>query len=59
LRELCPGLPVIVLSGQPEVRRTALAAGADAFVSKADPPEQLLAALRSANRAEVQDGGTL
>ena len=59
LRELCPGLPVIALSGQPEVRRAALSAGANAFVSKADPPERLLAALRSARRAEIQDGGTL
>ena len=58
LRDLCPGLPVIVLSGQPEVRRAALTAGADAFVSKADRPERLLAALRSARRAKVKDGGT-
>lgn len=37
---------VIVLSVRPEAGPEALAAGADAFVSKADPPEQLLAALR-------------
>jgi DNA-binding NarL/FixJ family response regulator len=58
LRELCPGLPVIALSGQPEVRQAALAAGVNAFVSKADPPERLLAALRSARRAKAKDGGT-
>ena len=58
LRKRCPDLPVIVLSGKPEVRRAALAAGADAFVSKADPPEGLLAAIRSAKRAEVKDGRT-
>jgi DNA-binding NarL/FixJ family response regulator len=45
LRELCPGLAVIALSGRPEARRAALDAGADAFVSKGDPPEQLLAAV--------------
>jgi DNA-binding NarL/FixJ family response regulator len=45
VRGLCPRLPIIVLSGRPDVRRAALAAGADAFVSKADPPERLLAAL--------------
>lgn len=45
LRTLCPGLKVIALSGQPEARRAALAAGADAFVSKGDPPEQLLATI--------------
>ncbi|MGD2207169.1 MAG: response regulator transcription factor [Anaerolineae bacterium] len=42
-----PGLRVIALSGRPEVRQTALAAGVDAFVSKGDPPEQLLKTLRA------------
>jgi len=37
---------VIVLSRHPEAKRAALAAGADAFVSKADAPQELLAALR-------------
>jgi DNA-binding NarL/FixJ family response regulator len=45
LRALCPQLKVIALSGQPEARRAALSAGADAFVSKGEPPERLLAAL--------------
>ncbi len=45
LRKACPGLYVIALSGRPEARRAALAAGADAFVYKCDPPEQLLAAI--------------
>jgi DNA-binding NarL/FixJ family response regulator len=45
LRRLCPRLKVIALSGQPEARRAALATGADAFVSKGDPPERLLAAV--------------
>ena len=45
LRGLCPHLKVIALSGRPEARQAALAAGADAFVSKGDPPEQLLAAV--------------
>ncbi len=48
LREMCPRLCVIALSGRPEMRKAALAAGADAFVSKADPPERLLAAVRNA-----------
>jgi DNA-binding NarL/FixJ family response regulator len=55
LRKIYPGLAVIVLSGQPEVRRAALAAGADAFVGKTDPPEQLLAAIRSVKRVEVEE----
>jgi DNA-binding NarL/FixJ family response regulator len=47
LRCCCPGLAVVVLSGQPEAEQEALDAGADAFISKADPPERLLAAIRS------------
>jgi len=50
LRECRPHLSVIALSGQPEARRAALAAGADAFVSKGDPPERLLAALGDCRR---------
>ena len=42
LRTAQPELVVIALSGRPEARRAALAAGADAFVSKGDPPERLL-----------------
>jgi DNA-binding NarL/FixJ family response regulator len=45
LRRVCPNSFVIVLSGRMEVRRAALAAGADAFVYKCDPPERLLAAI--------------
>jgi DNA-binding response OmpR family regulator len=45
LRRSRPGLIIIALSGRPEARRVALTAGADAFVSKADPPERLLAAI--------------
>jgi DNA-binding NarL/FixJ family response regulator len=48
LHALNPNLLVIVLSEHPEARRQALAAGADAFVSKADSPEQMIAMLRSA-----------
>jgi DNA-binding NarL/FixJ family response regulator len=42
---------VIALSGRLEARQAALAAGADAFVSKGDPQEQLLTALRTINQA--------
>jgi DNA-binding NarL/FixJ family response regulator len=45
LRSACPKLTVIGLSGQPEVHREALDAGADDFVSKGKPPENLLAAI--------------
>jgi DNA-binding NarL/FixJ family response regulator len=42
LRRVCSGLCVIALSGRPEARHEALAAGVDAFVSKGDPPARLL-----------------
>lgn len=45
LRCTWPGLQVVVLSSRPGARRAAQAAGADAFVSKGDPPERLLAVL--------------
>ena len=45
LRGISPDLLVIALSGRPGTRRAALAPGADAFVSKADPPDRLLAAI--------------
>ena len=48
LHNCCPSVQVIVLSGRPEAGRPALAAGASSFVSKADPPERLLAALHTA-----------
>jgi DNA-binding NarL/FixJ family response regulator len=47
LHAVFPRLQVIALSGRVEARRAALAAGADAFVSKGSPPEQLLAALNA------------
>lgn len=50
LRVASPESFVIALSGLPEARREALAAGADAFVSKGDPPEKLLAAVGSCRR---------
>jgi DNA-binding NarL/FixJ family response regulator len=52
LRKASPDLAVIVLSGHPEVEEAALAAGADAFVSKADPPEVLLEAIVRLKREE-------
>ena len=45
LYHMCPALKVIALSARPELRSAILAAGADAFVSKTDPPERLLEAI--------------
>jgi len=48
VRRACQELYVIVLSGRPEARQAVLDAGADAFVSKVEPPERLLAAIAAA-----------
>jgi len=53
LRTICPHVLVVALSGRLEARQAALDAGADAFVSKTDPPEQLLAAIT------IMDGAAL
>jgi DNA-binding NarL/FixJ family response regulator len=45
LRASAPGVRIIALSSRPEARLTALAAGADAFVSKGNPPDSLLSAI--------------
>jgi len=45
LRAAQPDVAIIVLNSQSETRYAALATGADAFVSKADPPERLLATI--------------
>jgi DNA-binding NarL/FixJ family response regulator len=45
VRKCCPEAYLIVLSDHPEARRNAIRAGADAFVSKVDPPERLVAAM--------------
>jgi len=45
LRKTVQNPMIVVLSGRPEARQTALEAGADAFISKAAPPDELLAAL--------------
>ncbi|MGC9523210.1 MAG: response regulator [Anaerolineae bacterium] len=47
---------ILVLSGRPEAARAALDAGADAFVSKGDPPEALQAALSRAIAGPDQKG---
>jgi DNA-binding NarL/FixJ family response regulator len=47
----------MIMSSRPEVRRDALEAGADVFMSKGDPPERLLMALdelRATREAEEE-----
>ena len=45
-------IPVIVLSMYPEYQEAALAAGANTFISKGDPPERLLEALTKASSSK-------
>ena len=45
LNEQFPELSIIVLSGRPETKSQACAAGANVFVSKADPPDRLIEAI--------------
>jgi DNA-binding NarL/FixJ family response regulator len=52
VKEICPESQVIVLSGRPESKIPALAAGADFFVCKGEPPERLLNALASCSCTE-------
>ncbi len=42
LRRQNPDLKVVALSARPEARQAALDAGADAFVSKTEPPDTML-----------------
>jgi len=42
LREKCPELVIVALSSRPEARREALDSGADGFVSKGSPPQQVI-----------------
>jgi DNA-binding NarL/FixJ family response regulator len=46
IRQACPRLWVIFMSGKAELRQAALLAGADVFAYKADPPERLLGLIR-------------
>ncbi|MBN1661503.1 MAG: response regulator transcription factor [Anaerolineae bacterium] len=55
LRRACPDAMVIALSGRAETRKGALAAGADAFVSKGDPPERLLGAITQCHHTACCD----
>jgi DNA-binding NarL/FixJ family response regulator len=47
LRRALPAARIVALSGRTDARGEAKAAGIDAFASKGDPPERLLAAVRS------------
>jgi len=54
IKSQAPQVKVIVLSMYAEYRATALAAGADVFISKGEPPERLLEALTMLNDDDPQ-----
>ncbi|MGB3714316.1 MAG: response regulator transcription factor [Candidatus Promineifilaceae bacterium] len=56
LRNVCPDIFIVALSGRPELGQEALRDGADAFVSKIDPPDRLLAALGQYNNRQFSSG---
>ncbi len=45
---VCPALRIVVVGLRPETRRIALAAGADGFACKVDPPDRLIRVLTMA-----------
>ena len=46
LHKAYPSLKVVITSSQPEIAQQALAVHADAYVSKSEPPEQMVRVLR-------------
>jgi DNA-binding NarL/FixJ family response regulator len=49
LRDLLPDLKIIVISARPEAAAAATSARADAFISKTDPPSEILSAIHRLN----------
>ena len=52
LRALDLSPRIIVLSVRPEEKNAAMAAGADAFISKDEPPDELLVYLRTLKKSK-------
>jgi DNA-binding NarL/FixJ family response regulator len=57
LRSQAPSVQIIALGEQQELRQFALSAGADAFASKTNPPEQLLTVIQSCWHQHGISGG--
>ncbi len=56
LRMLLPGLKVIALSTRPEAEQDALAEGVDAFISKTNPPDQMVEIIRKIIAPQEKQG---
>ena len=59
LKRLSPETWIVVLSGLPEATHAALAAGADGFASKSQPPEMLLDQIFTARSLVAMRNGTM
>lgn len=57
LHSICPHVRVVAMCSRPEMHQAALSAGADAFVCKTEPSENLLAVLRGCLENIRKDGG--
>lgn len=56
LRRTTKDVPVIILSGQTEVKNQALETGANAFFSKTNSPDQLIEAIQNVMKFNVSEG---
>jgi DNA-binding NarL/FixJ family response regulator len=59
LRACSPGLRIVVIGLRPQMRPAALAAGADGFVSKVDPPDVVVGVLLPCTKAAGEATGGL
>ncbi len=57
MRRRCPRLRILAMSGRPESEAPALRAGVDAYISKGDPPDRLLQAVRKAVGGQFREVG--
>jgi DNA-binding NarL/FixJ family response regulator len=53
LRSLAPGLKIVALHVRPELKQAAESAGADVFISKDTPPDELIMFLRKMREDEL------
>lgn len=47
LRQACPSLKIVITSSRPEASEKVLASHADAYISKSEPPDEMVRVLRT------------
>jgi two-component system, NarL family, invasion response regulator UvrY len=55
LRQNSPGLKIVAMGPDTQSRQIALALGADVFISKSDPPEELIKAINECRSVNGQN----